>query len=355
MKTYIIAEAGVNHNGSLEMAKHLIDIAADAGADAVKFQTFSAEKLASKSAQKAAYQIRNTDECESQYEMLKKLELNHQEHKILVRHCKKKKIQFLSTPFDHESLDLLANEIDLPLIKISSGEITNAPFLLKVAKTNKPVILSTGMSTLGDIEQALSVLAFGYTQSNSKPSIIAFERSYASAEGRKAISNKVTLLHCTSEYPAPIEDVNLNAIETLRRAFSLPVGYSDHTVGIAVPIAAVALGAVVIEKHFTLDRSLSGPDHVVSLEPAELKAMVKAIREVELALGVNSKKPSDAEFCNRKIGRKSLVASKKIKKGEKFSTKNLTVKRPGSGVSPMYYWDWLKKSADKDYAVDDLV
>lgn len=353
--TYIIAEAGVNHNGSLDMAISLIDAALDAGADAVKFQTFNADRLASKSAEKAAYQIRNTDEAESQHEMLKKLELDEKAHQILVRYCVNKKIQFLSTPFDTESLDLLVKLFDLPLIKIPSGEITNAPFLLDIARTQKPVVLSTGMCTLGEIEQALGVLAFGYIQNAEMPGIRAFENAYVSREGREAISGKVTLLHCTTEYPAPLQDVNLRAIDTLEKAFSLPVGYSDHTVGISVPIAAVALGAVVIEKHFTLDRTLPGPDHNASLEPDELKAMVQAIREVELSLGNSFKQPSSIELQNRLIGRKSIVASTSIREGETFSPSNLTIKRPGTGVSPLHYWDWLGKSSNKDYLADDVV
>jgi N-acetylneuraminate synthase len=352
---YIIAEAGVNHNGSVDMAMQLVDVAVEAGADAVKFQTFKAEKLASKSAEKAAYQIRNTDVAESQFEMLKKLELDESAHKKLVRYCAMKKIQFLSTPFDWESLDLLINKFDLPYIKIPSGEITNAPFLLDIAKKHKPVILSTGMSTLGEIEQALGVLAFGYIDSDNAPNTSAFENAYVSVKGRQAIADNVILLHCTTEYPAPFQDVNLRAMDTLQKAFSLPVGYSDHTVGIIVPIAAVALGAVMIEKHFTLDRNLSGPDHKASLEPEELKKMVEAIRQVEIAMGTSLKQPSAVELQNRLIGRKSLVAAKRISKGDRFSSENLTVKRPGKGVSPIRYWEWLGKTAGQDYMPDDEV
>lgn len=354
-KVFIIAEAGVNHNGSLELAKKLIDVAVDAGADAVKFQTFKAEKLASKSAEKAEYQIRNTGETDSQYDMLKKLELDENAHELLVQYCVKKKIQFLSTPFDQESLDLLVNKFDLPYIKIPSGEITNAPFLLDIAKTQKKVILSTGMSRLGEIEQALGVIAFGYIGSIEAPTASAFEKAYVSMEGRQAIVDNVTLLHCTTEYPAPLQDVNLRAMETLQRAFSLPVGYSDHTVGTAVPIAAVALGAVMIEKHFTLDRDLPGPDHKASLEPLELKEMVEAIRQVEVAMGSPMKQPSSIELQNRLIGRKSLVVAKYISKGDIFSTENLTIKRPGKGISPIHYWDWLGKTAGQNYSPDDEV
>jgi N-acetylneuraminate synthase len=352
--TYVIAEAGVNHNGSVELAVQLVDAAAESGADAVKFQTFNAAELASKSAGKAAYQVRNTGEDDSQLEMLRKLELDEKVHKTLARHCQARKIQFLSTPFDSESLELLVNKFDLPFIKVSSGDITNAPFLLEIAKTQKPVILSTGMSTLGEVEQALGVLAFGYTSTDA-PSLGAFERAYASEGGQQVLASRVTLLHCTSEYPAPLEDVNLRAIETMRKAFSLPVGYSDHTAGIAIPVAAAALGAVVIEKHFTLDRALPGPDHKASLEPLELAAMVKAIREIGLAMGTPLKRPSLIELENRLIGRKSLVARNALKKGDLFSPQNLTVKRPGGGVSPMCYWEWVGKEAGQDYAPDEVV
>lgn len=356
MSVFIIAEAGVNHNGSLDLAFQLIDAASNAGADAVKFQTFNAALLASKVAGKAAYQIRNSQGVESQYEMLKKLELDEKSHEILIRHSKKRKIEFLSTPFDSVSLDLLASKFDLSLIKVSSGDITNAPFLLDIARSGKPVILSTGMSTLGEIEQALGVLAFGYTaMPEQSPSIKAFEEAYCSTCGRQALSSYVTLLHCTSEYPAPVADVNLRAMETMSKAFSLPIGYSDHTDGIAVSIAAVALGATVIEKHFTLDRTLPGPDHKASLEPSELRAMVQSIRNVELALGSYVKHPSPIELENRRVGRKSLVASDWIMKGQQFTGKLISVKRPGTGVSPMHYWEWLEKTADRDFMPDDVV
>ncbi|MEI7818137.1 MAG: N-acetylneuraminate synthase, partial [Desulfuromonadales bacterium] len=274
--TYIIAEAGVNHNGSLALAKKLVEVAADAGADAVKFQTFKADSLVSRLAPKAEYQSKATGADESQYEMIRKLELDEQAHEMLIEHCTVCGIQFLSTPFDLESVDLLAGRFDLSCIKIPSGDITNGPLLLKIAHTGKPVILSTGMSTLGEIEEALGVLAFGYL-GVGEPSPAVFRLAYCSIQGQELLLEKVTLLHCTTEYPAPVEEVNLNTLDTLRSAFGLPVGYSDHTEGITVPIAAVARGAVIIEKHFTLDRTLPGPDHKASLEPTELKQMVTAI------------------------------------------------------------------------------
>lgn len=354
-RTYIIAEAGVNHNGSLKLAKELIDVAAEAGADAVKFQTFRAEAIISKEAPKAEYQVKTTDADESQLEMIKKLELDENAHRELIDYCSHRKIQFLSTPFDLVSVDLLASVLDLPLIKIPSGEITNGPLILKIARTGKRVILSTGMSTLGDIETALGVLAFGYTNPQDKPSSEAFQAAYFSPEGRKALEDKVTLLHCTTEYPAPFNDVNLKAMDTLRQAFNLPVGLSDHTEGIAVPIAAVARGAVMIEKHFTLDRNLPGPDHKASLEPDELGLMVKSIRQVEEALGSSYKGPAPSEVKNRLIARKSLVALTSLKKGDLLTETNLGIKRPGFGISPMLYWDYLGQRATKDYQADEMI
>lgn len=353
--TYIIAEAGVNHNGSLDMAVQLIDVAAETGADAVKFQTFKAERIVSRTASKAEYQTKTTDVAESQLEMIKKLELNEAAHKLLVEHCRSRGIQFLSTPFDLESVDLLAYTLDLPRIKLASGEITNAPLLLKAAKTGKPVILSTGMSTLGEIEMALGILAFGYTRFKAKPSLASFQEAYCSEEGQKALRRNVVLLHCTTEYPAPFTDVNLRIIDTLRAAFGLPVGYSDHTPGIAVAIAAAARGAVIIEKHFTLDRNLPGPDHKASLEPGELKLMVQSIRQVEAALGSPLKLPAESEVKNISVARKSVVASKDIKKGDIFTEDNITVKRPAYGISPVYYWQLIGKTAEKNYKKDEMV
>lgn len=354
--TLIIAEAGVNHNGSLEMAIELIDAAAEAGADIVKFQTFKSEAVISRFAKKAEYQQKATGSDETQLEMVKRLELGLEAHQQLLTHCRQRQISFLSTPFDIQSVKLLVDDIGVEKLKIPSGEITNAPLLLRIAQTRRPVILSTGMSLLGEIEQALGVLAFGYTKSNeSKPSLAAFESAYCSAEGQAALKRYVTLLHCTTEYPAPLEDVNLQVMDTMKRAFGLPVGYSDHTQGIVVPIAAVALGAVVIEKHFTLDRNLPGPDHKASLEPLELGKMVDAIRQVEIALGNRRKIPAPSELKNRSVARKSLVAATAIVAGEKLTAENVTTKRPGDGISPMRYWELLGQIANKAYQVDEPI
>lgn len=352
--TYIIAEAGVNHNGSLDMAKKLVEVASEAGADAVKFQTFKADKLVSRLAPKAEYQTRTTAADESQHEMIRKLELDELAHNALIEHCKTSGIEFLSTPFDLESVDLLAGRFDLSCIKIPSGDITNAPLLLKIAQTGKPVILSTGMCTLGEVEDALGVLAFGYL-GKREPSIAAFRAAYCSVQGQVLLQNQVTLLHCTTEYPAPIEDVNLKVMDTLRNAFGLPVGYSDHTEGIVVPIAAAARGAVVIEKHFTLDRTLPGPDHKASLEPAELKQMVAAIRIVEQVLGSGRKHPTPSELKNMSVARKSLVAACSITSGEPFTAENLAVKRPGNGLSPMQNWELSGRKSTKNFAADEII
>lgn len=353
--TYIIAEAGVNHNGSLDMAKQLIDVAVEAGANAVKFQTFNAEKLVNRSAPKAVYQTKTTDASESQFDMIKKLELDESAHRELIEHCRRQDIQFLSTPFDLGSVDLLYKTFDLPILKLPSGEITNAPLLLKAAQTGKPIILSTGMSTLGEIESALGVLAFGYSNPPEKPSIKAFQNAFNSETGQLILKEKVTLLHCTTEYPSPFEDVNLRAMDAIRSAFALPVGYSDHTPGIAISVAAVARGAGVIEKHFTLDRNLPGPDHKASLEPDELKLLVQSIRQVEISLGSGLKLPANSELKNVRIARKSLIAAKDIKKGEQFSEYNILVKRPGEGISPFHYWDLLGNVTHKDYLQDEII
>lgn len=352
---YIIAEAGVNHNGNLDLAMKLVDVAADSGANAVKFQTFCTELLVTVDAEKAAYQKRETNPDESQYDMLKKLELDRQDHFLLQAYCKKRQIDFLSTPFDLVSADFLLHQLQLSTIKIASGEITNAPLLLKIASAKPNIILSTGMSTLGEIEQALSVITFGYIGSTAKPSQDAFMHAYSSLDGQKLLKQKVTLLHCTSDYPANFSDIHLLAMDTLKNAFGLRVGYSDHSLGIVIPIAAVARGAAIIEKHFTVDKKLPGPDHKASLEPDELKSMVKSIREVELALGSYLKIPTESELATKKIARKSLAASKIIKPGDCFSKHNLHALRPGSGVSPMHYWDYLERNADKNYQVGELI
>jgi len=354
-RTYIIAEAGVNHNGSLQTARKLVRVAAEASADAVKFQTFKAKNLAGRTAPKAPYQTQTTDSGESQYDMLRKLEINEAAHAALIVYCRKKGIEFLSTPFDLESLDLLVRRFDLPRIKIASGEITNAPLLLQAAQSGKPVILSTGMSTLDEIETALGILAFGYTQESGRPALKDFQRAYGSEGGQTALKEKVVLLHCTTEYPARCEEANLLAMDTMRRAFGLPVGFSDHTPGIAISIAAVARGAVIIEKHFTLDRNLPGPDHRASLEPNELKLLISSIREVEWAFGSSRKAPSVSEMRNRDVVRKSLVAARDIQKGETLTETNLAVKRPGTGVSPLHYWDRLGGKAGRDYHQDEMI
>lgn len=331
MSIFIIAEAGVNHNGSLELAKALIDVAADAGADAVKFQTFKADRLVSKTAQKAQYQKQTTDAAETQYEMIKKLELNAEAHHELMAHCKTKNILFLSTPFDHESIELL-HELKMEVFKIPSGEITNLPYLRHIGSLRKEVILSSGMADLGEIEDALDVLIASGTP-----------------------KEQITVLHATTEYPCPIEDVNLRAMQTIAGAFGIQTGYSDHTNGIEVPIAAAAMGASVIEKHFTLDKTMDGPDHKASLEPEELYAMVSAIRNIEKALGNGVKKPSPSEAKNMSVARKSIVAAQPIQKGEILTEINLTIKRPGNGISPMRFDEVVGTAALKDYCEDELI
>jgi N,N'-diacetyllegionaminate synthase len=331
-KTFIIAEAGVNHNGSVETAMKMVDVAVAAEADAVKFQTFKAEKIIAVDAPKARYQKETTGSAESQLEMVKKLELDGPAHERLIRYCRDEGILFLSSPFDLDSIDVL-DRLGMQIFKIPSGEITNLPYLRKIGALKKELIMSTGMSDLGEIEDALMVLAKAGT-----------------------VPEDIVVLHCNTEYPTPFEDVNLSAMSTIRAAFpGIQVGYSDHTPGIEAPIAAVALGASVIEKHFTLDRNMEGPDHKASLEPEELKEMVAAIRNIENALGNGIKKPSESELKNKPIVRKSIVAAKSILKGDIFTESNLTVKRPGTGISPMW-WDWIiGRTAGKDYETDDIV
>ncbi len=329
-KTLIIAEAGVNHNGSIDLAKKLIDVAANAGADYVKFQTFKAENLVQKKAKKAAYQVENTGNNDSQYEMLKKLELTHENHDILIDYCQTKNIKFLSTAFDFESIEFLKDKLDF--YKIPSGEITNLPYLEKVAKLGLSIVMSTGMATMQEVKDAFNVLI---------------------KNGIK--KDDITILHCNTEYPTPIEDVNLTAMLSIAKELDVKIGYSDHTLGIEIPIAAVALGAKVIEKHFTLDRTMEGPDHIASLEPKELKAMVTAIRNIEKALGNGIKTPSKSEQKNIAIARKSIVASVEIKKGSTFTERNISVKRPGTGISAMKWYDVLGTIANKDYTTDELI
>ncbi|MDX1349744.1 MAG: N-acetylneuraminate synthase [Putridiphycobacter sp.] len=329
-RTIIIAEAGVNHNGDIEIAKKLVEVAAKAGADYVKFQTFKAEKLVSKTAKKAAYQVNNTKNNDSQFNMLKKLELSEEDHDMIIDHCAKHQIKFLSTAFDLDSIDYLSNKIDC--YKIPSGEITNRPYLEKVASLNLPTILSTGMATLEEIKAAISVLT------------------------EKGLSlPKITVLHCNTEYPTPMEDVNLTAMQTIQEACSVKVGYSDHTLGIEIPVAAVAMGAVIIEKHFTLDKKMAGPDHKASLSPSELENMVSAIRNIESAMGNGIKTPSQSEQKNLAVARKSIIASKAIKIGNTFTEDNLTIKRPGTGISPMKWYDILGRKAKRDYESEDLI
>ena len=352
----IIAEAGVNHNGSKELAFQLIDAAHAAGADIVKFQTFKAKNLVTKSAQQAEYQIQNTGVTESQFDMLSRLELDYDTHKSLVAYCKDLGIEFLSTAFDKESLDFLVNDLKLTTLKIPSGELTNAPFVLEHARTGCDLIVSTGMANLAEIEAALAVIAFGLVAENGQaPSQQAFEEAYNSNVGQKALKQKVTILHCTTEYPAPMNEINLNAMSTLRNAFHLTTGYSDHSAGITIPIAATALGAQLIEKHFTLDKSMPGPDHKASLEPEELTNMVQAIRDTEMALGNGVKGPQPSEIKNKSIARKSLVASKAINSGDLFTKDNLAIKRPGDGISPFQYWSLLGTKSPRDFNEDETI
>lgn len=355
MSCQVIAEAGVNHNGALSVAMSLVEAAAHAGADIIKFQTFKSEKLVSQHAPKADYQNRQTNPEESQLAMLKALELPLDAYSKLKGHAQKQGILFLSSPFDQESLHFLTQELDVSTIKLGSGEITNAPLLWAVAQTDKPIILSTGMSRLGEIEMALGVLAYGYQNKKPPRSFQDFMAAYQDEAIWATLREKVTLLHCTTEYPAPFAETNLRAIDTLRLAFGLATGLSDHTPGIAIPLAAVARGAMVIEKHFTLDKKLPGPDHQASLDPDELKKMIEGIRQIEAALGDGCKRPTLSEINNQPIARHSLVASRPIRKGEPFTTENLDSKRPGSGLNPIYYWDLLNRPAMKDYQADEVI
>lgn len=328
-KVFIIAEAGVNHNGDIETAKKLIDVAADAGADAIKFQTFKAEKLVCRTTEKAAYQFKATTKSETQYDMLKNLELTEHMHRELMQYCDKRKIIFLSTPFDLDSIKLLS-KLGIQVFKVPSGEITNYPYLCKVAEQQKKVILSTGMSSMDEVRDAVKIL-----KDNGADDII--------------------VLHCNSQYPTPESDVNLLAMVKMQEELRLPVGYSDHTQGIEVPIAAVALGAMVIEKHFTLDKNMEGPDHKASIEPYELKRLVEGIRKIEIALGNDIKQISESEKENINIVRKSIVAASYIRKGEKFTEENITTKRPGTGINPMRWKEVIGKISDRDYEMDEMI
>ena len=354
-KTIVIAEAGVNHNGSPDMALRLVDAAADAGADIVKFQLFHADALVSPDARKADYQKRTTGPGQTQLEMLQQLELQEDDFHRILRRCHERHIGFLATPFDEKSLDELVGKYEAETIKFASGELTNGPLLLRAARTRKSLVLSTGMSTLAEVEAALAVLAYGYTVTDEAPSLQGFQRAYAAESGHQALRNHVTLLHCTTEYPSAFEETNLRAMDTLRDTFALPVGLSDHTPGISIPIAAVARGATIIEKHLTLDRNLAGPDHRASLEPDAFRKMVTAIRQIEVALGDGVKTPTAAERKNMSVARKSLVAARDIRKGEAFSTENIGIKRPGTGASPMQYWSWIGRVAEQDYKKDQVL
>ncbi|MBM3565821.1 MAG: N-acetylneuraminate synthase [Alphaproteobacteria bacterium] len=352
----VIAEAGVNHNGDPALALKLVDAAADAGADAVKFQTFNTESLATPAAPKAAYQQRAVGGSEGQFSMLKRLELSKEAHWTILERCRTRGIRFLSTPFDVGSLVFLANDMSVDTIKIGSGNLTDAPLLLAAGRTRLPVILSTGMATLAEVERALGVLAFGYSApENARPSADEFAHAFASIRGHESLASKVTLLHCTSEYPAQTADANLRAMETMHRAFALPVGLSDHTPGTVAAIAAVALGATVIEKHLTLDRAMPGPDHAASLDPTQFAALTVAVRDAELALGDGKKRPAESESKNKIAARKSLVARQTIAKGDVFTAENLGVLRPGNGVSAIEYFDWIGRKAKRDYALGEVL
>ena len=353
-RVFVIAEAGVNHNGSLELAMELANVAAAAGADAVKFQTFSAADLVSVNARMADYQVRNTGSDGGQLQMLRKLELSREAHHALAARCKELKIAFMSTPFDLQSLHFLS-AFDMPAMKVGSGDLTTAPLLLAAARCGKPLIVSTGMATLPEIEEALGVIAFGLSGTTDVPLRSAFAAAYQSETARARLAGKVTLLHCVTEYPAPLGEVNLRAMDLLRKRFGLPVGYSDHTTGTAVALAAVAMGATVLEKHFTLDRAMPGPDHKAALEPAELNDLVRDVRQIEIALGAEKKEPGASEIANRVAARRSLVAAKAIARGEPYTEDNLAVKRPAGGIAPIAYWDLLGHPANRDYAVDDLI
>lgn len=354
--TFVIAEAGVNHNGSVEMAHELVEAAFAAGADAVKFQTFVADRLVTSDAPSAPYQTERLGSAQSQYEMIRRLELDATAHQELAEHCRRLGFEFMSTPFDVDSLHFLVDEIGVRRLKIGSGDATNAPLLLAAARSGLPLVVSTGMCELSEVEDALRVLAFGMVaHPQATPMASDLSEAYQKEQARESLSQRVTLLHCTSEYPAPFEDVNLRAMDTMREEFGVPVGYSDHTQGFAVPIAAVALGASVIEKHFTTDRNLEGPDHAASLEPDELVAMIHAIRQIELALGEAAKQRMPSETANASVARRSLVAQVPIRAGERFTEQNVAVKRPGTGMSPMRIWEVLGTVAERDYQEGELI
>ena len=354
--TIIIAEAGVNHNGDEEIAHELVHTAAKAGADIIKFQTFRAEELTTQHTQQADYQTKNSNLDESQLSMLKKLELSNEAFLKIKLVCDDLGIGFMSTAFDSPSLNFLVKNIGVETLKVPSGEITNAPLILEHAITGKDIILSTGMSNIDEIRNALSVIAFGYSSSSAElVQDQSFEKFLRSKAAHESLKNKVTLLHCTSEYPAPFEDLNLNAMHTLAEEFNLQIGYSDHSLGIEVPIAAVAMGAKIIEKHFTLDKTMEGPDHRASIEPHELERMIESIRNVDIAFGSPEKKIQTSELKNLSVVRKSIVAVNAISPDEVFSKANIGIKRPGTGISPFKYWDYLGKKSKNAYQAGDLI
>jgi N-acetylneuraminate synthase len=353
--TYIIAEAGVNHDGYLDRALKLCEVAAEAGANAVKFRSFKAESMMAAACSPHAHFDEDLHWAETHPEEMKQLELSKEEHAKLAQHCSSLGIHFLSTPFDLDWAKFLVREIGVQRLKVSSSDLTNLPFLVDLARLGCPLILSTGMASLGEVEMALSALAFGFTVQKGDPFSDALQNAYESHSGQESLTQAISLLHCTTEYPAPLQDVNLNCIATLRKAFGLKVGYSDHTEGIAIPIAAAALGAEIIEKHFTLDRTLPGPDHEASLEPDDLKVMVRSIRETEMALGHSIKCPSASEIKMRALARKSLVAKAEIKAGDLFERRNLTTQRPGNGLPPRRFWELLGKPARQDYQAGELI
>lgn len=355
MKSYIIAEAGVNHNGSMDLAKKLIDVAKDSGADAVKFQTYKTENLVTTSAKQASYQVKNLGEEMSQYTMLKKLELTFPQFKKLKEYCDQQKIEFLSTPFDFESVDFLVDELQLKTIKISSGDLTNSPFLHYIATKRIAIIISTGMATMEEIHDALSFLAFGLAHPTKEVTVERVKEFYHTEAAKKVLQNYVTVLHCTTEYPAPLKTINLQVMNTLREDLNVPIGYSDHSEGIAVPLAAAALGAVVIEKHFTVDKSLPGPDHVASIAPNELESMITGIRSIQEALGTSVKQPSTIELQNRRAARKSIVSKNRISEGQVITRECLSIKRPGDGMKPIDYWSLVGSRATRNYDIGDLL
>lgn len=356
MAVKVIAEAGVNHNGSFELASRLVEEAARAGADVVKFQTFQSDLVVTPYAEKAKYQQRNLGGDDSQLEMLRKLELRPQWHYDLRDQCKSLKLEFMSTPFDSPSLTFLVEQLQVSTLKIPSGELTNGPLLLEFARSGCDLILSTGMATAEEVRLALSLIGWGLMEKTRDPrNIEEFREAWLDQSIRQLVQSKVTVLHCTSQYPAPPETVNLRAMNSLHDDFDLPVGYSDHTAGIAVPIAAVARGACVIEKHFTVDRNLPGPDHLASLEPDQLKEMVEGIRLVESALGDGIKMPHACEKDTANVARRSLVLARDIRRGEVITSDQLIARRPGTGVSPMCYWDFLGTNANEDYRQGELL